>query len=320
MILPVLSGIPSLSKAPITWTLILLYTICFVCFKVEEMKVQNLQKSLLDDKLFIRAQGKAYTQYLMRNESKYDSFLLDMALASSTGQLEKTSLLGSLAFRDWPFLKAKENFFSKDQVESNYWNQKLNIYLKKKEQTPSFYFGLSAKNQEWYHFLSYQFVHGSIWHLLFNCWFLLIFGGFLEPLIGYTFFLLTYLLGGSVGAITFAQISKLSFFPLIGASASINALIGFFAVLCFREPIRLLLGILPIRGWWKWIFLPTWLFIGVWLLTDISGYLGTLPGFVYVAHTAHLGGLALGIIGGLMYQKITKTKSFPTITKNELSH
>ena len=306
MILPVLSGPPSLSKAPITWTLILLYVLCFAFLKVEEMKMQNVQKSLLDDKLFIKAQGKAYAQYLIRNENKYDDFLLDMALASSAGQLEKTSLLGGLAFRDWSFLKTRENFFSKDQVESDYWNQKINIYLKQKEQVPSFYLGLSAKNQEWYHFLSYQFVHGSIWHLLFNCWFLLIFGGFLEPLIGYTFFLTTYLLGGLAGAITFAQISKLSFFPLIGASGSINALIGLFAVLCFRGQIRFLFGVLPIRGWWKWIFLPTWLFIGVWLLTDISGYLGTLPGFAYVAHTAHLGGFALGAIGGLaMYQKIT---------------
>ena len=307
MILPFLFGPPSFKKAPVTWIFISLYIICFVCFKVEEIKVQNFQKSLLNDKLFIRTQGKAYAQYLIRNERKYDDFLLDIASVSLGGQLEQTFLLGSLAFRDWPFLKTKEDFFSNDQVESNYWNQKLNLYIEKKEQTPSFYLGLSVKNQEWYHFLSYQFIHGSIWHLLFNCWFLLIFGGLLESLIGCVPFLLIYLLGGYIGAITFAQISHLSFFPLIGASASINALIGLFAILCFRQPVRLLLGILPIKGWWRWIFLPTWLFITIWLLTDISGYLGTLPGFVHIAHTAHLGGFALGIIGGLMYQRITKT-------------
>ena len=309
MILPFLSGPPSFKKAPITWIFVLLYITCFTCFKVEEMKAQNFQKSLLNDTLFIKAQGKAYTQYLMNNEREYDNFLLDIALASSAGQLEQTSLLGKLAFQDWSFLKTRDLFSSKDEVENDYWNQKLDIYLSQKEQTPSFYFGLSVKNQEWYHFLSYQFIHGNIWHLLFNCWFLLIFGGLLEPLIGYPFFLLNYLLGGWVGAITFSKTSGLSFFPLIGASASINTLVGLFTVLCFRQPVRLLLGILPLQGWWRWILLPTWLFVGVWLLTDISGYLGALPGFIYIAHTAHLGGFALGLIGGLMYQKITKTKN-----------
>ncbi len=312
MILPFLSGPPSFKKAPITWILVLLYVTCFTCFKIEETKVQSFQKSLLSDKSFIRAQGRAYTQHLINNEEEYDNFLLDMASASLSGQLEQTSLLGKLAFQDWSFLKARDLFSSKDEVENDYWNQKLDIYLKQKEKAPSFYFGLSVKNQEWYHFLSYQFIHGNILHLLFNCWFLLIFGGFLEPLIGHLFFLFNYLLGGCVGAITFAKISSLSFSPLIGASASINALIGIFAVLCFRQPVRLLLGILPIQGWWRWIFLPTWLFIGVWLLTDISGYLSTLPGFVYIAHTAHLGGFASGLVGGLMYQKITETKSLST--------
>ena len=313
MILPFLSGPPSSKKAPITWAFVLLYIVCFTYFKTEEAKLQNFQKSLLNDKSFIKAQGKAYTQYLMNNnEEEYDNFLLDIASASSAGQLEQTSLLGKLAFQDWSFLKTKDLFPSKDEVENDHWNQKLNKYLKQKNQTPSFYFGLSAKNHEWYHFLSYQFIHGSILHLLFNCWFLLIFGGFLEPLIGHRFFLLNYLLGGCVGGITFAKISGLSFAPLVGASASINALIGLFAILCFQQPVRLLFCILPVQGWWKWIFLPTWLFIGVWLLTDISGYLGTLSGFVYVAHTAHLGGFALGVAGGLMYQKITETKSLST--------
>ena len=314
MILPFLSGPPSFNKAPITWILILLYITFFIYSKAEEMNIQNFQKSLLNDKLFIRAQGKAYTQHVINNEKKYDYFLLDIASASSAGQLEQTLLLGKLAFQDWPFLQTKDFLSSTDEVESDYWNQKIDRYLKQREKVPSFYLGLSAKHHEWYHFLTYQFIHGNIWHLLFNCWFLLIFGGFLEPLIGYSFFLLTYLLGGWIGAITFAKISSLSFFPLIGASASINALIGFFAILCFRQPLRLLLGILPIQGWWMWIFLPTWLFIGVWLLTDISGYLSTLPGFIHIAHTAHLGGFTLGLIGGLMYQKITKTKSLSTST------
>ena len=111
MILPFLSGPPSIKKSPVTWMLISLYIICFVCFKVEEGKVQNFQKSLLNDKLFIRTQGKAYAQYLIRHEKKYDDFLLDMASVSLAGQLEQTFLLGSLAFRDWSFLKTKEEFF-----------------------------------------------------------------------------------------------------------------------------------------------------------------------------------------------------------------
>lgn len=309
MIFPFLNGLPSLSKAPITWLLVFFYIILFISFRAEQTQESQLRNTLLDDEFFIKAQGRMYTQYLMRNEIQYDNFLLDLASLSLAGYPEKTLLLGNLAFQDWSFLKSDKDLFSGDQVEITYWHQKLETYLKQTKQTPSFYLGASAKNQEWYYFLSYQFIHGHIWHLLFNCWFLLIFGGFLEPLIGHFLFSFLYLFGGWIGALTYSQISQLSFFPLVGASASINTLIGFFTLFYFQRSIRFFFALLPIRGWWGWIFLPTWLVIGIWFIVDLSGYLSTLQGFGHIAYAAHLGGFIFGLLCGLVYQKTSKAKS-----------
>ena len=307
MISPFLSGLPSLNKTPVTWILVFFYIMFFISFRVEQVKEGQLRNTLLEDDFFIKAQGRVYTQHLIRHETQYDDFLLDLASLALAGDLEKTLLLGNLAFQDWSFLKSDKDLFSGDQVEIAYWHQKLDTYLKQTTQTPSFYLGASIKNQEWYYFLSYQFVHGHIWHLLFNCWFLLIFGGFLEPLIGHFLFSSLYLFGGCVGALTYTKMSQLSFFPLIGASASINTLIGFFTLFYFQQSIRFFFFLLPIRGWWGWIFLPTWLVVGIWFIVDLSGYLSTLQGFGHIAYAAHLGGFVFGVFCGLAYQKANKT-------------
>ncbi len=299
MILPFLHGISSLRQAPLTWLFVFLYVVFFVCFRAGQVQESNARKHLLDDEFFIKAQGKIYTQHILHNEDQYSYFLSDLASLSAEGDMERNLLLGSLAFRDATFLETRSLAFDGDQVEIAYWKDQLNKYLKQQDQSWSFKLGLTIYNQELFYFLSYQFVHGHVWHLLFNCWFLLIFGCFLEPLIGHKLFLLLYLLGGAVGAFVHIQISELSYFPLIGSSGSINALVGAFSLLYFKKPLRFLFFILPLHRWWGSVYLPTWFVASIWLIIDLSGYLSALNGFNYIAYSVHLGGFAFGLFCGL---------------------
>src|SRR4030065_581858 len=80
------------------------------------------------------------------------------------------------------------------------------------------------------------FVHGSIWHLLFNMITLYFFGTFLVRLVGTRAFLITYFLGGIVGNIFFMLFAilmdsifmdpRLLYAIVIGASGAIFALGG----------------------------------------------------------------------------------------------
>ena len=80
------------------------------------------------------------------------------------------------------------------------------------------------------------FVHGSIWHLLFNMITLYFFGTFLLRLVGIRTFLIVYFLGGIMGNIFFMLSAFFWFFAspysiVIGASGAIFALGGTLAVL-----------------------------------------------------------------------------------------
>lgn len=47
------------------------------------------------------------------------------------------------------------------------------------------------------------------------------------------------------------------------------------------------------------VFLPAWVALLLWAISDMAGYLSTLPELGGVAHTAHLGGEAAGLLTGL---------------------
>jgi len=131
--------------------------------------------------------------------------------------------------------------------------------------------------------ISSMFIHGSLFHLLFNMIGLYFLGSFLIRAVGERSFLAVFFLGGLAGNILFILLAPFS--TGIGASGAICALGGALAAMVPRAPV--LVFPLPIP-------IPLWAAIIIFL------FLSFLPG---IAWQAHIGGLVLGLIAGLIFKK-----------------
>jgi len=139
------------------------------------------------------------------------------------------------------------------------------------------------------------FVHGSIWHLLFNMITLYFFGTFLLRLVGTRTFLVIYFLGGIAGNIFFMLFAFIGFLTspfsiVIGASGAIFALGGALAVL--TPKLRVFVFPIPAP-------MPLWAaVIGGFVIVSFVGG---------IAWQGHLGGIVTGLIAGLILRRGVRT-------------
>jgi membrane associated rhomboid family serine protease len=142
--------------------------------------------------------------------------------------------------------------------------------------------------------VTYIFLHGGWYHILFNMISLYFLGTFMIQLVGETAFLTTYFIGGIIGGLAFILFSYLPshYFVLsryanvVGASGAIYALGGFLMVM--RPNVRVVTFPLPIP-------MPLWVAILIgFVLVSFN------PG---VAWQAHLGGIVYGAAIGYYYRQ-----------------
>lgn len=148
--------------------------------------------------------------------------------------------------------------------------------------------------------ISHQFLHADLLHLLFNMLFLWAVGGLLEQTLGARLFVSSYLASGVAAALVHALGHPASAEPAIGASGAVAGLMGMFAVLHLREPLRLaLVAGLGLAPRILIVSLPAWVFLGVWLLEQLffASFGSSVLG---VAFLAHLGGFAFGVAVALL--------------------
>ena len=156
------------------------------------------------------------------------------------------------------------------------------------------YFALSVeglKNGFVWQLLTFQFMHAGLWHLVFNCWAIYVFGRAIEETLGWKKFLILYLSSGVLGGIcqVLAALLWPGLFggPVVGASAGGFGLIAAFAVLFpERELVMLLFFILPIRLSAKMLL----------MLSAVLAVAGIVFPVDHVANAAHLGGMLMGVV------------------------
>lgn len=309
MFFPLLEGIASPLKAPVLWLLFAL-NVFFYYQGYQQRDIQRMAvDKILDDKYFLQTQGMAFSQYLQKNQEEASRLKLSIAEIALRGGREHLELMGHLASRDPAFYEnGADEEYKGDQVAFEYWREKFASLKKVQVEHPSQIWGLSAANFDVLRWISYQFMHGGFMHLAINMWFLLIFGSILEQELGATKFLALFLTSGIAGALSYVWLSGISLSPLIGASASVSGLMGFFAALFYEKRVRFLYWILPSKPYSGYIYIPTALALGFWLLSDLAGYLSTIPELGGVAHAAHLGGFIWGLTLGLFF-RWSKTSS-----------
>jgi membrane associated rhomboid family serine protease len=138
--------------------------------------------------------------------------------------------------------------------------------------------------------ITYQFLHGGLWHLAFNMLALFFFGPRLEARLGGGRFLGLYLASGIGGAVL-SLLTPMS--AIIGASGAVFGVLLAFARYYPRERI-FIWGILPIEARILVILLAVF---SLW-----AGFGGAQAG---VAHFAHLG----GFVGGWIFLKFQERYS-----------
>lgn len=148
-------------------------------------------------------------------------------------------------------------------------------------------------------FISYQFLHGDLMHLLMNMIFLWAFGNNVENRLGKIGYLFFYLAGGTIAGIGHC-LGEIA--PVLGASGSVAAVTGAFIVL-FPHTRTTLFYWLIIFGFFE---ISSVLLIGFQIAQNI--YMQLTGNESHYAYIAHLSGYAYGIIiaWGLLWVKLLK--------------
>jgi|SRR6476661_3491983 len=129
--------------------------------------------------------------------------------------------------------------------------------------------------------LTYMFIHGGFWHILFNMIVLYFFGPRVEERLGSNRFITLYLISGFTGALFSVFAPDVA---ILGASGAVFGVELAYARFWPLDRVYIY-GVLPIQM--RWLVLIT-------VVMSIFGLGGFEPG---VAHLAHLGGL----VGAAIY-------------------
>jgi hypothetical protein len=152
---------------------------------------------------------------------------------------------------------------------------------------------------QFWRFVTAIFLHGSLLHIVYNLFALVFFGLILEKFIGSKKFLVVFFFSGIL-----ANIISVNFYTsALGASGAVFGIIG---TLTLIKPLMTV-----------WAFsLPMPLFLAslLWAAGDLLGIF--MPS--NIANLAHLSGLALGLIFGLVFRLTKKKKPHTQNYKIEL--
>lgn len=171
-------------------------------------------------------------------------------------------------------------------------------------------FGLyadKAAQGEWYRLITYAFLHGGIFHLLGNMFFLRIFGRTIEDKLGWRKYLFLFGLGAVVsGIFVMATITKKDI-PCVGASGAISAVIGAYLILFPKARLRfniihpLTFQKLAATEVSSLYYILSWIIMNVFF-----GMLQSGNKTAGIAYWGHIGGFIAGVIFIEVYKNLKR--------------
>lgn len=135
-----------------------------------------------------------------------------------------------------------------------------------------------------------MFLHGSLWHVAGNMWFLWLFGNNVEESFGAIRYAVFYLLAGLAASFAFVALRPEETTPIIGASGAVAGVLGAYLALFPGRTVISLVGfwLLPV---------PAFIFLGLWF---VGQFMVEVPGVAWEAHAA---GFAAGFVATLMARR-----------------
>jgi membrane associated rhomboid family serine protease len=138
------------------------------------------------------------------------------------------------------------------------------------------------------------FLHGSLWHLASNMYFLVVLGDNVEDLLGWPRYLALLLAGTVAGNLCHAAVNPASHAPAVGASGGIAAVILYYGLQFPHGRLKMGLRFL--------IFdISVWAALLLWVAAQIVGTILQAKLGTQVAYAAHVGGALTGLIFWLLY-------------------
>ncbi|MGD9548970.1 MAG: rhomboid family intramembrane serine protease [Candidatus Krumholzibacteriia bacterium] len=137
-------------------------------------------------------------------------------------------------------------------------------------------------------FVTYMFLHGGLFHILFNMFALWMFGSQIERLWGSRTFLIYYFVCGVGGAVTYGIFNLAgmeAYIPMLGASGAVYGILLAYG-LTYPDSVILIFMVVPMKAKYAVI-----LFGFIELMSTMGSH-----GSSGVAHLAHLGGMVAGFI------------------------
>ena len=138
------------------------------------------------------------------------------------------------------------------------------------------------------------FLHGDVFHLIGNMWFLLVFGRNVECAMSHGRFLAFYAACGVCAGLAHTFSDLHSIIPCLGASGAISGIMGAYVSIHPFNNVKVWFG------WWIGVLeIPALVVIGAWfLLQYVSAFVGLEDEAFHdgVAYWAHLGGFSAGFI------------------------
>jgi len=145
-----------------------------------------------------------------------------------------------------------------------------------------------------------MFLHGGIFHLVGNMFFLWVFGDNVEERFGYLKYSFFYLGAGIAASLLYALTNIGSTIPAIGASGAISGIMGAYCVLFPKARLKLFIICHVVR-------IPAYLFLTIWFLLQLMyGALSLSYDTTYgVAWFAHIGGFVFGVTTAYFIKKVS---------------
>ena len=149
---------------------------------------------------------------------------------------------------------------------------------------------------------THMFMHGGIAHIVGNMLYLWIFGDNVEHRFGHAPFLVFYVVAGLVAAVSQLVFNPDSVLPNVGASGAIGGILGAYLVLFPRNQVKAVVFYFVVS-------VPAVAVLGLWAALQIFQGIGSISAASNVggvAYWAHIGGLAAGIVMGLICRMLMK--------------
>lgn len=242
------------------------------------------------------------------NDEKFVNTVYEMYV-QTLDPIEKRNLRGSInavysrALKDQKFWSRVATFpFVGDQVQIAENRNTIKNFFEGYLNSPHYHFGLGALEISPWSWVTYQFVHVSLMHLIGNLLLVFLIISYLEKTVDSSWIAATYLFSGFAGGISFLFFDDVGGMSVIGASASASGLLSFLLIAKSSQLMPWGYLIAPIKGGFGQISLPVFFIFPIFLLSDFISLLWEPSGIVSnVAVSAHVGGVFMGIIMGAYY-------------------